>query len=507
MSQILRERSVIWTERATLRARTVPTWAFVAVVLGLTTAVWAALQSSVPYLGHDEAVYATKARSWLTDIPASQWGLHRAPGLPVLGYLALTFHDSEVAVRLVGLALALAAFGLFFWTAARLLGPRRGFVVALLVLSAPGVMRRVPEYLSDVGAAGMLAGMAYCLVRAQERARGHHLVGAAAFALAAFYLRYGAVAGMLALVLAALVVWGPRPWLARGRDLAGAIVVLFVGLVPHLVEAERLTGSVFGLVRAAGEAGNPVFFGDGLRYYLSILPIMIAGPWGGLVMAAGVVGAVLAGWRLLRVRTSGTGGDPRQVTAARPEDRRTLFVVIAAVLLVVMLGLTAHGEPRFVFLSVFLLLLAGVQTLSTWAGRRSAMLLGGLAVVAVATMPVSARLLVDSQLIPVSRERVSVALAAAAVRSLGSTGPSAPCVVVAQALPEAGWYSRCATANLRQARARDLPPGPVSYLLFEHGQGQPTEAMVRELARGRPIRTTDLPAAGTLGRARILTVG
>ncbi|MBE1605094.1 ArnT family glycosyltransferase [Actinopolymorpha pittospori] len=506
---MLRERSVIWTERATLRARIVPTWAFVLVVLGLTTAVWAALQSSAPYLGHDEAVYATKARSWLTDIPASQWGLHRAPGLPVLGYVALTFHDGELAVRLVGLALALAAFGLFFWTAARLLGPRRGFVVALLVLSAPGVMRRVPEYLSDVGAAGMLAGMAYCLVRAQERSRGHHLVGAAAFALAAFYLRYGAVAGMLALVLAALLVWGPRPWLARGRDVAGAIVVLFVGLVPHLVEAERLTGSVFGLVRAAGEAGNPVFFGDGLRYYLSILPIMIAGPWGGVVMAAGVVGAVLAGWRLLRARTSRTrgGGGGRQVTAARPEDRRTVFVVLAAVALVVMLGLTAHGEPRFVFLSVFLLLLAGVQTLSTWAGRRSAVLLGALAVVAVATMPVSARLLIDNQLIPVSRERASVALAAAAVRSSESAGPSAPCVVVAQAPPEAGWYSRCATANLRQARAGDLPPGPVSYLLFEHGQGQPTEAMVRKLARGRPVRTTDLPAAGTLGRARILTVG
>lgn len=502
----------MWTERATLRARTVPTWAFVSVVLGLTTAVWAALQSAEPYLGHDEAVYATKARSWLTDIPASQWGLHRAPGLPVLGYVALAIHDSEVAVRLVGLALAMAAFGLFFWTAARLLGPRRGFVVALLVLSAPGVMRRVPEYLSDIGAAGMLVGMAYCLVRAQERARSHHLVGAAAFALAAFYLRYGAVAGMLALVLAALLVWGPRAWLAHGRDVVGAVVLLFVGLVPHLVEAERLTGSAFGLVRAAGQAGNPVFFGDGLRYYASIFPIMIAGPWGGLVMAAGVVGGVLAGWRLLRVRTSRTGGSPGPVTAARPEDRRTVFVVLAAVLLVVMLGLTAHGEPRFVFLSVFLLLLAGVQTLSEWAGRRSAALLAALAVVAVATMPVSARLLVEKQLTPVSRERASVALAAAAVRSSvtsgssGSSGPSAPCVVVAQALPEAGWYSRCAGANLRQARAGDLPPGPVSYLLFEHGQGQPTEAIVRDLAQGRPVRTMDLPAAGTLGRARILTV-
>jgi hypothetical protein len=365
----------------------------------------------------------------------------------------------------------------------------------------------------------MLAGMAYCIVRAQERPRGHHLVGAAAFALAAFYLRYGAVAGILALVLAALLVWGPRSWLARGRDVAGAVVLLFVGLVPHLVEAIRLTGWPVGLVRAAGEAGNPVFFGDGLRYYASIFPMMIAGPWGGVVMATGVAGAAAAGWRLLRVRTgraAGAGAPGGPVVAARPEDPRTVFAVLAALLLVVMLGLTAHGEPRFVFLSVFLLLLAGVQTLSEWAGRWSAPVLTVLAVVAVATMPVTARLLTDHQLTPVTRERASVVAAASAVlaghTSAGAAGPAGSsrravsCVVVARALPEAGWYSRCAAANLRQARAGDLPPGPVSYLLFRHGQGQPTEAEVRELAHGRPVRATDLPAAGTLGPARILTV-
>ncbi|MET9019415.1 hypothetical protein ABZV93_05500 [Actinopolymorpha sp. NPDC004070] len=498
-------------------ARRPPTWAFVLGVLALTAAVWAALQSSIPYLGHDEAVYAAKARSWLTGAPSAQWGDHRAPGLPALGYAALAVHESVASVRVVGLLLALLAFGLFCWIGIGLLGPARGVVVALLVLSGPGFVRRVPEFLTDVGTAGLLAGAAYCLVRAQEgntvpvrrtgsqRAGGRDrwLPAAAGFALGAFYLRYGAVAGVLALALAAAVAWGPRAWLARWRGLLGVAAVLAVGLAPHLVTAERRTGSPFGMVRASADAGHSEGLG-GLLTYVRMFPVKLAGPWGGVVMAAGLFAGALAAWRLARRRP-------------RPEDRRTVFAVLAAVTLVVSIGLAAHGEPRFVFMSVFWLTLAGVAALAEWARARARLLLGVLAAGAVATMPVTGLLVARGPLRDVTSERESLVAAAAALAaesggalgdSAGSIGSGARCVVVTGYQPEVGWYSGCATASLGQVRSRDLPPNtPVSYLVFAHGRDQLPPASVRRLAGDRSVRVVDLPAVGSLGPGRLLTVG
>ncbi|MGW0229989.1 hypothetical protein ACWDWO_16870 [Actinopolymorpha singaporensis] len=492
-----------------------PTWAFVVGVLVLTAAVWAALQPSVPYLGHDEAVYAAKARSWLTGAPSAQWGPHRAPGLPALGFVALAVHESVASVRVVGLLLALLAFALFCWAATGLLGPARGIVAALLVLSGPGFLRRIPEFLTDIGTAGLLAGAAYCLVRAQEggavpaRRAGPHRAGgrdrwvpaAAGFALGAFYLRYGALAGILALALAAVVAWGPRAWLARWRGLLGAAALLAVGLAPHLVAAERVTGSPVGMVRASVGAGHPEGLG-GLLTYVRMFPVKLAGPWGGVVMAAGLVAGVLAAWRLARRRP-------------RPDDTRTVFVVLAAVALVVSLGLAAHGEPRFVFLSVFLLTLAGVAVLAEWAGARARLLLGALAAGAVATMPVTG-LLVARGLHDVTSQRKSLVAAAAelAVQSGGvvghSTGfavPTRRCVVVTGYQPEVGWYSGCATASLEQVRSRELPNAQVSYLVFARGRDQLPPARVRRLAADRSVRVVELPAVGSLGAGRLLTVG
>lgn len=517
MSQILKSRSAIRTTLAGRLSHRPPTWAFAVGVLVLTATVWAALQSSIPYLGHDEAVYAARARSWLTGAPSAQWGTHRAPGLPVLGYAALAVHESVGSVRVVGLLLALLAFGLFCWVGTGLLGPARGVVVALLVLSGPGFVRRIPEFLTDVGTAGLLAGAAYCLVRAQEgslvpaRRTGSHRAGgrdrwvpaAAGFALGAFYLRYGALAGILALALAAVVAWGPRAWLARWRGLLGAAAVLAVGLAPHLVTAERLTGSPFGMVRASADAGHPEGLG-GLLTYLRMFPVKLAGPWGGVVMTAGLVAGVLAAWRLARRRP-------------RPEDRRTVFVVLAAVALVVSLGLAAHGEPRFVFLSVFLLTLAGVAVLAEWAGARARLLLGALAAGAVATMPVTGLLVARGPLHDVTSQRESLVAAAAALAAEsgvvagGSAEFAVPpkrCVVVTGYQPEVGWYSGCATASLGQVRSGDLPPNTaLSYLVFARGRDQLPPARVRRLAADRSVRVVELPAVGSLGAGRLLTVG
>ncbi|WP_020574991.1 hypothetical protein [Actinopolymorpha alba] len=503
-----------WALRASAVVRVLrglPPWLLVLAVLALAVAGWSVLQGVLPYLGHDEAVYATKARSWLTGAPAAQWDPRRAPGLPALGYLALAVHPSEGAVRLVGLGLLLVTLVLVYVAAAAATSPRRAVVVLLLVLTGPGFFRRTPEFLGDIGAAGMLVGVAFSLARAQERrgrsggsarggtrvggarvggarAGGGDLVLAAVFALGAFYLRYGATAGLLALMLAAVVAWGPRSWFTYGRWLAGAAGIVLAGMVPHLLFAGRVTGSPFGLLVDAGESANPAYVGDGLVYYVRTFPAL-AGPLGAVVMAAGLLAAALAGWRILRGR-------------ARPgADRRTVFVGLAAGLVFVLLGLTAHGEPRFVFLAVILLLVLGVQSLASWAGRWSPALLAGMAVTALVTLPATYTYLAGGSLAQVTRTRAALVEVAETFRG------ERDCLLVTGYQPELGWYSGCATASVWQARSRTLPPGRrVSYVLFEHGRAQPSEAEVRGLAGGHPIDVRVLPATGPLGAARILTI-
>lgn len=498
MSRILRERSTIWTIRAEATARGLPTWLLLPALMLVAAGWWALLQDAVPYLGHDEAVYATKARSWLTDQPAAQWDPRRAPGMPALGAVALAVHASEGAVRLVGLGLLLVTVVVAFLVAREWIGRTPAFVAVLVVVTGAGFVRRAPEFLSDIGAAGMLVAVAYFLVRAQNRPGGRDLLAVPLCALAALYLRYGALAGLLALGLAAVAAWGPRAWLAQGWRLVGAAGIFVAGLLPHLVFAWQVTGSPFGLLVDAGESANSVYLGDGLVYYVTSFPYRLAGPHGALVMTAGLVATGMAAWRLVRSRSVDEGSGR---SGARPGDRRTFFLGFAAVLLAVLLGLTAHGEARFVFLSLILLGVLGVDALARWGGRWAPAVLAGLVALSLAAIPLTYGRLTVGVLAPTTGERASLVAAATSLRT------GSDCLLVTSYQPELGWYSGCRTAAFWKARAGTLPAGvPASYVLFAHGRTQPTEAEVRRLAAGRPVEVRDLPAAGALGRVRILTV-
>ncbi|CAM5304895.1 Glycosyltransferase RgtA/B/C/D-like domain-containing protein OS=Streptomyces fumanus OX=67302 GN=GCM10018772_25600 PE=4 SV=1 [Streptomyces fumanus] len=258
--------------------RRVPGPAYAAGVLVTAAAVWAVLQDHEPYLGHEEAVYANRARAWADGTPAAGWGPYRPVGLPALGRLALAVHDGVGALRAVALLLTLFTLAVTYLAAARWTTPRRGALVALLVLGGLGFLRRTPEFLNDIGATGLLLLVVALLVRVQERPRSRWAApGAALVALAAFYLRYGSLGNLLAIALAALFAYGPRAWCVRGRRLALAAGVFAAGLVPHFVYAAQVTGSPLGLIRWATAQANRAYVGDGLVYYAAILPYRLAG--------------------------------------------------------------------------------------------------------------------------------------------------------------------------------------------------------------------------------------
>lgn len=228
----------------------VPSWLALGLILLLTVVLWRNLQSGLPYLGHDEAVYAAKARSWLNGTPSAQWRPYRPVGLPALAWIALHVRDDIGAVRAVGLMLALSTLAITYMVAARLTSPWRAAVATLVMLSGWGFLRRLPEFLDDIAAAGLLAAVAYLMVRARQRPGSFSLLAAAVVAVAAFYVRYGVISGFIALGGAALATWGWRDWITSWRDVAAGGVFIG-GLGAHLAYSSRTASSPLEVLLSA----------------------------------------------------------------------------------------------------------------------------------------------------------------------------------------------------------------------------------------------------------------
>ncbi|MEU3462356.1 glycosyltransferase family 39 protein [Streptomyces sp. NPDC006733] len=481
--------------RIAVQLRRVPSWAPPAAVLATAAAVWAALQDQEPYLGHEEAVYADKARSWADGTPDAGWGTYRPIGLPVLGRIALGLSDTVGAVRAVALVLALFTLTVTYLVAARWTTPHRAAVAALLVLGGLGFLRRVPEFLNDIGSTGLLLIVVYLLTRAQEKPSSRALLWVPPFALAAFYLRYGVAGNLVAIAIAAVAAYGPRAWLAQRRRLAVAAAVFLAGLVPHFVYATKVAGWPLGLVFSATSHANRAYVGDGFVYYLGIFPYRLAGDLGAVVMAAGLYAA---GAALRRRRSAGAEGG----TA-----RRKVFLGSTAVLVMLLLGVATDGEPRFVYLSVVLLTILGVQALADLTGRWSAQVLTAVALLAAVTVPATAMSVAHGAMPAPNAERESTIPVAERLSS------DRPCLLVTGYEPEMGWYSGCDAITYAQAREAGFAAGTgvpagteVSFVLFRHGRLQPGAAALRELIAGRPTTTRTIRTTGSLGTATVVTL-
>ena len=470
----------------------VPPWLALALTLLLTVVLWRGLQGGLPYLGHDEAVYATKARSWLTGAPAAQWRPYRPVGLPALGWIALHVRDDVGAVRALGLILALSTLIITYLVAARLTSPRRAAVATLIMVSGWGFLRRLPEFLDDIPAAGLLLAVGYLIIRARQRPGSYSLTAAAVVAVAAFYVRYGAILGLLVLGVAALVAWGWRGWITSWRDIAAG-GVLIGGLGAHLAYSSSTGGSPLEVLFSALQVARTGYYGEGLVYYALIFPFRLAGDLGGVVMAAGLISAFAAARRVLR--GDGQGG-------ASPAERVRVFLALTAVAYVILLGVIADGEERYVFFPVLLLLILGVDAIARYAGSWS--VIAGCAVTALAVLAavVDYRVAMNGDLALLTGQETSVVAAAQQISG------HHPCLVVTGFEPEMGWYSGCATTSFPQAETGRLPTGePVYVVLFQRGTvGQPHRAQLRKILAGRHATVTILNTKGSFGRARIITL-
>lgn len=346
-------------------------------------------------LGNDEAQYALGARD-LTGGDTDPYPLYRSIGMRVLALPGVLLGGSELAIRGPFVAIAVA-YAALVWHLARRLGGAQAASLALAVQVSGGLwLMRTGEALSDIAAAG--------LVLAMFAARTWK--GMAAAGAAAFYVRYGS-APVIGLVLVTMLVACAE----RRRQTVAAAAGIVLAVIPFFVWSEWRTGDVLGVLRTSEEAANRAYVGEGLVWYVTRWPWAVSGPVMGAVTAVGIV-------------------------AGRRARGTMRVLVVVALGQIVLLGLTAHGEERYVFLATSVLAIAG----AAWIVARPRLRAVTFALCAVSAVLGGAFAVARSY--HMARRREALGAATDAVRA---DARGARCLVYTGTQPQVAWYTGCRT--------------------------------------------------------------
>jgi 4-amino-4-deoxy-L-arabinose transferase-like glycosyltransferase len=451
------------------------------VLLGLLAVVAVATMANLGQLGYDEAIYASKARSYVSDVTVDWWRPYRPPGIAVAGTLAGVVGFSDLAVRAVTLAGGLATLALV-WLVTRQLWDSRAALFALLgAMGAPVVLGQLPLFHNDVASAGLLLLLMWILWDQFETrpTPTRMLLLAPAVAAAAFYTRYGIVAGILGIGLTVPLLWARR-LLAHARLVGATALVGVVLLLPHLAYAVSATGSPLGVLAAARNVADSTEPSVSLRSYVSWIRPRLFGPVPVVLAAAGVGSAVAAaiGFALRR-----QGAD---------HLRRQLWLLLPAAIAAGITVMVSHAEARYLMFPVMLLIISGGGALSVaisllvgappLAGRVAALPILCTVVVAIVLAgyagAAAIRQLRDADGRPTAWQTAGKRIAADA---------DGPCRVIAAVRPQIGWYTRCKILRMNEQTADAVrADGPTTYVVFgdEAALRPDVAAKYRDLVEG-----------------------
>ena len=385
-------------------------------------------------LGYDEAVYALRARSWISHAPDTGWGLHRPPLLSVLGVPAAALGGAEWLFRVVGLGSGVALIAAAWWLARAAGGELAGLVAAAALVAAAPLHVQSSTFLTDVPSTAVLVLLAGGIWRQIGRGEptGRGLAGLALLAAAAFYLRYGAIVPIAGLATAAAVV-APRTWWSARRQVGLGVAAFLAFLLPHLVVATIGIGAPWSILAFAQSAA-----GRGERLplldYLGWFPGQLLGPMAAVVIVIGLATAALAATGRLQLP-----GTPRFAA----------FALVASAVPIGVLGTTVHAEPRYVMFPMVLLVVAGSVAIGPVLARQRriaapAAVLAGVAAVHGIGMA-QAEIGTRTALYDWKRE------AGLIVRS-----GAGECSVLAADVAIMTWYSRCPAHPLLVAEGHPL---------------------------------------------------
>jgi hypothetical protein len=393
-------------------------------------------------LSYDEAMYASKTRSLISDIPAAWWPVYRPPGLAVLGILAAPAGFSDASVRVVSLVLGLINLALVWALARSMWGSAAALIALAAALASRVVLEELPRFHNDLASTAALILLMLLLWSQFERrsAPNYLLLAAGPVAAIAFYMRYGSALPIAVIGAVAILLWGGQ-MVAHARLVGVTAGIAAVLALPHALYSVDATGSPAGILSAASAAADTSTPFVAIRQYLRWIPTSLGAPLAWLVAIIGVVHALLLGVEWFRRR-------------AMPSLlRRHIWALGTAAASGVLIAIASHAEPRYQLFPLMLGLVAGggaIGSLIEWVDRESrlgprAPLLArtGLTVVIVAlALPAVLEARVD----PASRDVAPRWWAQTGALIAADAG--GPCRVITSVPPLVGWYAGCETELL-----------------------------------------------------------
>ena len=444
--------------------------------------------------GHDEAAYLIKARAWLESTPATGWDVHRGIAQSVLAAAVLPFTRSEVAYRSISIVLTLGTIFAVGWLGRSVRSSRVGVLAAAAFAVAPSLLRRGAEFLTDVPSTGLLVAVTALVWRWSQCGSRWNLRWAGSLAAIAFYVRYQSVLSLGLVVLTVAFLYWDRVRRSL-RDVIEVAVLFLLLLTPHFVWATLSVGTPWGVLTETGGAGGRAYLGEGIVNYVSDFPDLLAGQVGALAI---VIGLVWFGWKMAAAVRAGSLG---------PDGRLAVFLLVPALGQILLLGLVAHGEPRFVFFPVALLMVSASIAIDDArkrlpkvpfriASATTAVALVAMLGVSTDRMDANAEARADSTEVLVD------------VAETAGTESTGGCTVVTTYGPQITWYSGCQTFTYVQfARQPERVVQPAYVVLFESGKRQPVGAELDAIlaeTEGEPIVLDD--GADALGDAAMWRV-
>ncbi len=470
-----------------------------AVFLGLLV-LGTLLVFRAPGLGWDEAVYASKARSLVTDVPASAWNLFRPPGLVWLGVLAAPVGFFDESVRMLSMAVAILGLGAYGWLGMLIGGRVVALVAVLVAVTMPIVLTELPLFHNDLPSAGILFALMALLWHQLEvrPAPDWRLLLVPVLAAAAFYMRFGTLAAVLAIGAGMLLLWGPK-LLRHWRLSVAALAIGALLALPHVLEAMRELGSPLGILQLSVDKVNTSDPIAAAKAYLRALNATLAGPFAvGFLVAGGLLGAFV-------------GVQWIQRRAERALLRSTAWLLVPAGLTSAVLVLVSHAEARYLLFPVLLVSMAGAlgvaRLLEALIQRREPADVRRPAMLALAALVLVVTGLTVRNVAAPPRAAADQASWAADAGAWIRDHGTGPCLVVSTVYPILGWYAACAADELYDAPKPLLPTGaPIgsTYIVFtthdSFRRGQPT------IDRYRAIASEALAEIGTATKGAEITL-
>ncbi|MDH5421547.1 MAG: glycosyltransferase family 39 protein [Acidimicrobiia bacterium] len=414
-------------------------------------------------LGHDEAVYALKART-LSEGTTSAffWNDYRAPGLPMILALIGRYVSSDASMRL-----GVVVFGgltiLLTWLIGRkLFDGQVGLIAAAGLAFSPVVVASASSVWPDLpGTALGLAVLAVLIFSTHRDKVSWWVLVAAPLSIAATLVRFGAPIP-IGIGAVAVAVWR---WEVVRRSLPQVAALGMLTALPvwAMLGTSRFLGTAMSPLDAIAslDASNDFPFYQGLLDYAKMADFLVLHPSGILLVVGMIFGLITALGKAAR-------------------DKSFLLSAGVAVVTVLVLALTLHGEYRYLtpaypwlWISAAVGLSAASRSMSRAYVRSGAIALLVLAIVGGAS---------DGG-VEVEKNKERFPDIRTAALQLDDMTADGECGVITGYIPQVAWYSRCITTNYSNSEVRltstSFPEDPRLYLLLvQDGKRQPDGAIL-----------------------------